>query len=243
MELPENTDFRKGITLLFDKPKGLPSFSMVHRVRKYARQYHAIKKLKVGHAGTLDPLATGLIIICTGKKTKDIHQFQGMEKEYTGTFRLGAITPSIDEETEVAETFDTSDLTPEMIENAAKRFTGEIDQKPPLFSAVKVGGKRAYRYARDKEQVEIKSKKVIVDAFDITDVRMPEVDFRIVCSKGTYIRSLVFDLALSLDNGAYLTSLRRTRIGPYHVDDAWDIHEFREYMTDRSFEEENSQFD
>ena len=214
-------DYNEGQLILIDKPYGKTSFQAVKHVK-----YNA-KVKKVGHAGTLDPLATGLLIICTGKWTKKITDLQLQEKEYTGTFVLGATRPSFDMETEIDQTFDFSGITETEIKNATDQFTGIITQTPPIYSAVKVDGKRAYESARAGEEIVIKSKQVEVSIFEITDVRLPEIDFRIVCSKGTYIRSLANDFGKALNNGAYLSALRRTRIGEYKVEDALDFDRFK----------------
>lgn len=223
-------DFKEGQILLFDKPLGWTSFQVVNKVRWLIRKSCNIKKIKVGHAGTLDPLASGLLIICTGKFTKKIDELQGQEKEYTGTFTLGATTPSYDMETEVDETFETSHISDEDIEGAALEFLGEIDQVPPKYSALKKDGKRYYDYARNGEELEIPSRKTTIEEFEITEVRFPEVDFRIVCSKGTYIRSLANDFGKALGTGAYLSSLRRTKIGGFLVDEALDVESFEKLL-------------
>ena len=182
-------------------------------------------KLKVGHAGTLDPLATGLLIICTGKMTKQIDSFQAQEKEYTGTLVLGASTPSYDMETDTDQEFDISDITEEQIKNACKQFIGDIQQYPPAHSAIKIDGERLYEKARRGEEVELRSRNVTITEFEITGIALPEINFRVVCSKGTYIRSLVNDFGKALNNGAYLSKLTRTRSGDYKVEDAWEVME------------------
>lgn len=189
---------------------------------------YACKFKKIGHAGTLDPLATGLLILCTGKMTKQIDQYQAQEKEYTGTLVLGKTTPSVDLETTFDAEFDTTGITPEQIHDAARQLTGDILQVPPIYSAVRVNGERLYEKARRGETAEIKSRQVTVSVFEVDADRFPEVSFRIVCSKGTYIRSLVRDLGLLLNNGAYMSSLRRTRIGEFRVEDAHTIEQFIE---------------
>ncbi len=223
-------DFKEGQILLFDKPLGWTSFQVVNKVRWLIRKSCNIKKIKVGHAGTLDPLASGLLIICTGKFTKKIDELQGQEKEYTGTFTLGATTPSFDMETEINETFETSHISEEDIEGAALEFLGEIDQVPPAYSALKKDGKRYYDYARNGEEWDIPSRKTTITEFEISEVRFPEVDFRVVCSKGTYIRSLANDFGKALGTGAYLSSLRRTKIGGFLVDEALDIENFEKLL-------------
>lgn len=223
-------DFQTGQILLFDKPLDWTSFQLVNKIRWLIRKSCHIKKIKVGHAGTLDPLASGLLLICTGKFTKRIEELQGQEKEYTGTITLGATTPSYDMETQVNETFDTSHISEIDIEGATVNFIGEIDQVPPVFSALKKDGKRLYEYARNGEEIEIPSRKVTIEEFEITAIRFPEVDFRVVCSKGTYIRSLANDFGKILGTGAYLSSLRRTKIGGFLVDDALDINTFENLL-------------
>ena len=223
-------DFKNGQVLLVDKPLTWTSFQVVNKLRWEIRQAFKIKKIKVGHAGTLDPLATGLLVICTGKMTKQIDTFQGQVKEYTGTFVLGATTPSYDLESEIDQTFPTDHITDVSIQEATKQFIGEIEQFPPIFSALKKDGKRLYKYARAGETVEIKSRKVSVSEFEITRIELPKVDFRIVCSKGTYIRSIAHDFGKALDSGAHLSALRRTRIGDFKVDDAVSIEKFIENL-------------
>ena len=200
--------------ILVDKPIGWTSFQAVKKVK------YGIKARKIGHAGTLDPLASGLLILCTGKMTKQIEGIQAQNKEYTGTIVLGASTPSIDLETEIDQTYPTEHITQDAIENAARDFTGEITQTPPIYSAVKIDGKRAYEIARKGGDAEIKSRQVQIYDFEIIGVEMPQVHFRIACSKGTYIRSIARDFGYHLRSGAYLTNLRRTKIGDYCVEDA-----------------------
>jgi len=213
-------DYKAGEVLLIDKPLTWTSFQAVNKLRWSIRQAFGIKKIKVGHAGTLDPLATGLLVICTGKMTKQINTFQGQEKEYTGTFVLGGTTPSYDLETEVNESFRTDHITEELIHKTTQQFIGLIDQFPPVFSAIKKDGKRLYEFARAGEDVEIKSRQVEITAFEITEIKDLELHFRVVCSKGTYIRSLANDFGKALNSGAHLSSLRRTRIGKFKVEDA-----------------------
>lgn len=210
-----------GRVLLIDKPFQWTSFDVVNKLR------YVLKIKKIGHAGTLDPLATGLLIICTGKMTKRIEEFMGLEKEYTGTFVLGKSTPSHDLETEVSEVRDISQLTPEELHQAAEALTGNILQLPPLHSAIRIGGKRAYQFARKGKDVELARREVEIKTFDITDIRLPEADFRIVCSKGTYIRSIARDFGAALGVGAYLTGLRRTRIGDFRIEDALRIDQVK----------------
>lgn len=212
-------DFLEGQILLIDKPLTWSSFQALNKL-KYVlkRKYDLPKKFKIGHAGTLDPLATGLLIICTGKFTKKITEIQAQAKEYTGTIVLGATTPSYDLETEVDATFPTEHITESLILETTKQFLGEIDQKPPVFSAIKKDGKRLYEHARAGEEVEITSRKTTIYEFEITRIALPEVDFRVQCSKGTYIRSLAFDFGKALQSGGYLSVLRRTKIGDYSVE-------------------------
>lgn len=224
-------EFKTGQILLFDKPLEWTSFQLVNKVRWLIRRNFKIKKIKVGHAGTLDPLASGLLIICTGKATKLIEGLQGQEKEYTGTFTLGATTPSYDMETGIDYTFPIEHLTEEDIEAATAAFMGDIQQLPPVFSALKKDGKRLYEYARRGEEVKIAARNVHISVFEITDISLPEVSFRVVCSKGTYIRSLAHDFGKQLNTGAYLSALKRTRIGDYSVDNALSIDSFaNEYL-------------
>ena len=219
-------DYQNGQVLLIDKPLEWTSFQAVNKLRWEIKQRFKIKKIKVGHAGTLDPLATGLLIICTGKQTKQIDTYQGQIKEYTGTFTIGATTPSYDLETEVDKTFPTEHVSEELLKETTKQFIGEIQQKPPIFSAIKKDGKRLYELARKGETTEIKSRTVTVSEFEITKINLPEVAFRVVCSKGTYIRSLAFDFGLALNSGAHLSVLRRTKIGDFSVDNADSIEGF-----------------
>jgi tRNA pseudouridine55 synthase len=214
-------DFAAGELLLVNKPYKWTSFDVVGKIRNSFKPL----KLKVGHAGTLDPLATGLLIICTGKMTKQIDTFQAEEKEYTGTMILGATTPSYDMETEPDEKFDISHITDEQIKAACAQFIGDIQQYPPAHSAIKIDGERLYEKARRGEEVELRLRNVTITEFEITRIEMPEIDFRVVCSKGTYIRSLVNDFGKALNSGAYLSKLRRTRSGNYKVSDAWEVME------------------
>lgn len=217
--------FEEGEVLLINKPLKWSSFDVINRFRYFLRKQCGIQKIKVGHAGTLDPLADGLLIVCTGRFTKRIEEFQGQEKEYTGTFRLGATTPSFDLEHEPDQTFETDHITPEMIRQAAAGLTGDIMQVPPVFSAIKIGGKRAYKFARKDKDPELSARPVNIREFEITRIQMPEVDFRISCSKGTYIRSIARDFGLALNSGAHLTALRRTRIGEFLLKDAWELED------------------
>lgn len=231
-------NFRKGEVILCDKPLEWTSFKVVHVVRRTIAR-DCKQKLKVGHAGTLDPLATGLLVVCTGRKTKTIMRIQETEKEYTGTIRIGSTTPSYDLETEVDKTFDVSKITDEMINDAAKKQTGPIMQNPPLFSAKMVDGKRAYKLARKGDDRILPPRPVVIEEFEITSINRVDdqidVEFRIVCSKGTYIRSMAHDLGKDLNNGAHLTSLRRTRIGDFSVEDAIDPDELKVLIKKRGF--------
>ena len=219
-------DFLSGQVLLIDKPLNWTSFQVVNKMRWEIKRAHQFKKLKVGHAGTLDPLATGLLVICTGKKTKDIDTFQGQEKEYTGTFELGSTTASFDLETAIDKQFPTAHITEALIYENTKQFIGNIEQFPPVFSAIKKEGKRLYQFARAGEAVEIKPRTVTISEFEITDIQKKTVHFRVVCSKGTYIRSLANDFGKALNSGAHLSSLRRTRIGEFKVENAQSVEAF-----------------
>lgn len=219
-------DYKNGQVLLIDKPLNWTSFQVVNKLRWEIRQRFNIKKIKVGHAGTLDPLATGLLIICTGKQTKEIHIYQGQIKEYTGTITLGATTPSYDLETEIDQTFTTEHITEDLLKETTKQFIGDIQQKPPIFSAIKKDGKRLYELARKGETTEINARTVTIAEFEITNIDLPKVDFKVVCSKGTYIRSLAFDFGNALNSGAHLSALRRTKIGDFSVDKANSVDDF-----------------
>ena len=224
-------DYISGRVILVDKPLNWTSFQVVNKLRWLIRKNYGIKKIKVGHAGTLDPLATGLLIICTGKFTKKIEEYQGQEKEYTGTITLGATTPSFDLETDFDQEFDFSQVTEKMVKEATLGFTGDIEQRPPVFSALKKDGKRLYEYAREGKEVEIPARSVHISEFEITGFSKPDIHFRVVCSKGTYIRTLAHDLGKALESGAHLSGLRRTRIGEFKVDDALSIEDFEAGMT------------
>lgn len=219
-------EFLSGQVLLIDKPLHWTSFQVVNKLRWEIRRAFNIKKIKVGHAGTLDPLATGLLVICTGKMTKQIDTFQGQIKEYTGTFVLGSSTPSFDLETDIDQTFPTEHLTEELIKNATSNFIGDIQQIPPMFSAIKKDGKRLYEFARAGEEVEIKSRNVYISEFEITTIDGLNVEFRVVCSKGTYIRSLAYDFGKALNSGAHLSVLCRTKIGEFDVSNALSPEQF-----------------
>ncbi len=219
-------DYKSGQVLLIDKPLNWTSFQVVNKLRWEIRQKFNIKKIKVGHAGTLDPLATGLLVICTGKMTKQIDTFQGQIKEYTGTLILGGTTPSFDLETEINETFPTDHITNDLIHKATKQFIGETQQFPPVFSALKKDGKRLYEYARAGEAVEIKPRTVCIQEFEITNIDALNINFRVVCSKGTYIRSLANDFGKALQSGAHLSALRRTKIGDFNVNNGVTVEGF-----------------
>jgi len=213
-------DYKNGQVLLIDKPLNWTSFQVVNKLRWHIRQKFNLKKIKVGHAGTLDPLASGLLIICTGSFTKKIDEYQGQIKEYTGEITLGATTPSYDMESEIDEIFSITHISEDLIYKTVNRFIGEIDQKPPMFSALKKDGVRLYDMAREGKIIEIASRKITINEFEITNINLPKVEFRVVCSKGTYIRSLAFDFGKALKSGAYLSKLRRTKIGEFNVENA-----------------------
>jgi len=219
----EKDSILEGQMILVNKPLNWTSFQVVNKVRWLLRKKHNLKKIKVGHAGTLDPLASGLLLICTGKMTKKIEDLMGKEKTYTGTFFVGATTPSYDLETKVDNHFAYDHITPDLIEEVKKQFVGTISQQPPLFSAIKKEGKRLYEHARAGEQVEIPNRDVVIHEFELTRVALPEIDFKICCSKGTYIRSIANDFGKALDSGAYLKSLCRTAIGPHRLEEAFSI--------------------
>jgi len=223
-------DFLKGEVLLIDKPLEWTSFDVVNSLRYTIRKAFNIKKIKVGHAGTLDPLATGLLIICTGKLTKQIESYQGQDKVYIGSMHIGETTPSFDKETEVDQTFDISEITEELLQKATLKFIGEIEQTPPAYSAVKIDGKRAFEYARKDNEVKIKSRIVTISDFKLLNYDLPEIDFLVSCSKGTYIRSLVNDFGKAINNGAYMSGLRRTGIGEFSVNDAYSVDEMKELI-------------
>jgi tRNA pseudouridine55 synthase len=229
-------DFRAGEVLVIDKPLTWTSFQVVNKL-KYLIKHHPSLILdgkrvqpKIGHAGTLDPLATGLLIICTGKQTKNIELYQAQEKEYIGTFYIGATTPCYDREKEIDAYYPTEHITEELIYDTTKQFIGKIQQTPPLYSAIKIDGKRAYDIARAGKTAEIKPKEITISEFEITRIALPDVDFRVVCSKGTYIRSLARDFGEALKSGGHLTALRRTRIGDFHVKDAMSIELFQQEL-------------
>lgn len=215
----------QGSLLLVDKPEGWTSFDVVNKIRGKIRHAFHVPKIKVGHAGTLDPMATGLLLICTGKWTKKLADFQGRDKEYTGVIRLGATTASYDKETPEENPKEYAHLSEEMIRNASQSFIGEIDQVPPIYSAIKVDGRPLYESARKGKEVEIQSRRVVIHTFHIDQIELPNVHFTVSCSKGTYIRSLAYDLGQLLGCGAYLSALERTSIGEYHLRDAWNLED------------------
>lgn len=219
-------NFIEGEVIFINKPLGWTSFDVVNRLRIIIRQALGIHKIKMGHAGTLDPLAEGLLILCTGKFTKQIDDFQAQEKEYTGTFRLGATTPSFDLEHEIDNHFEYQHITPEMIQQTVAELTGDISQIPPVYSAIKINGRRAYKFARKEKELKLEPRPVTISEFEITGIEMPDVHFRIVCSKGTYIRSLARDFGQALQSGAHLIKLTRTRIGNFKLSDAYSLEDF-----------------
>ncbi|MEO6901792.1 MAG: tRNA pseudouridine(55) synthase TruB [Bacteroidia bacterium] len=231
-----NFDFRAGEVLLINKPFTWTSFQTVNKMKYLIKQHPSLffenKRVqpKIGHAGTLDPLATGLLIVCTGKQTKNIEQYQAQEKEYTGTFYIGATTPCFDLEKEIDAHYPYQHITEELLLETSKQFIGTIQQTPPLFSAIKIDGKRAYTIARAGGNAEIKPKEITITIFEITRIALPEVDFKVVCSKGTYIRSLARDFGLALNSGAHLTALIRTRIGSYKLADAMNLEAFEKTL-------------
>lgn len=227
-------DFQDGQVLQIDKPLNWTSFQAVNKLKWALKSKLGLKKIKIGHAGTLDPLATGLLLVCTGKFTKRIAELQGQEKEYTGTITVGATTPSYDLETEINETFPTEHITEELIHETVKQFLGEIDQRPPIFSALKKDGIRLYEHARNGEEVEIPTRKTVIHEFEITRIALPEIDFRVVCSKGTYIRSLAFDFGKALRSGGHLTALRRTKIGNYDVKNGYGLEAFVDSLSEKT---------
>lgn len=226
--------FLEGQLLLIDKPLEWTSFQLVNKIRWAIRKTYGIKKIKVGHAGTLDPLATGLMLICTGKKTKQIDQFMGLDKSYSGTFRLGATTPSYDLETALSDPKPIDHISPELITKTRDCFLGKIQQKPPLHSAIKKDGKRLYTLARAGETTEISSREITITSFEVTPQKLPDITFLVTCSKGTYIRSLAHDFGQVIGCGAHLTSLRRTAIGTYNLDDSLTLDSFLHSLETKS---------
>ena len=220
------SQIKEGKMLAVNKPKGITSFDAVYGIRKAYSRITG-EKLKIGHAGTLDPLADGLLIVCTGKHTKQIDSFMGLPKTYTGTFFLGATTPSFDLETEPDHSYETAHITEALIRQTAEGFLGISEQLPPVYSAIKMNGKKAYDLARKGKEVKMAPRQIEITAFEITAIRFPEVDFRITCAKGTYIRSIANDFGLRLQSGAYLKELRRTAIGPHRLEEAQTPAEIR----------------
>lgn len=229
-------EFTSGEVILIDKPEKISSFGAVNRLKRVFIKKTKKKRYKIGHAGTLDPLATGLLIICSGKKTKTISTFQGLPKEYTGIIVLGATRPTYDLESEIEQTFDYSNIKEKEILALAKEMEGEINQLPPIFSAKKINGIRAYELARKGEDVPVKPNLVTIHEFEITKIEMPNIYFRITCSKGTYIRSIAYDFGKALNNGAYLQDLRRTKIGEYDVKNAKTIEETQDWIMESEYE-------
>ncbi|MEC4112826.1 tRNA pseudouridine(55) synthase TruB [Myroides pelagicus] len=222
--------FQNGQILLIDKPLHWSSFQAVNKIKWLLKKNFGLKKIKVGHAGTLDPLASGLLIICTGKSTKQISELQGQIKEYTGTITLGGTTPSYDLETEIDQTFPTDHITETILDNARLSFIGTTEQRPPIFSALKKDGKRLYEHARKGEEVEIATRPITIEEFELTHIALPNVDFRVICSKGTYIRSLAYDFGQKVNSGAHLSALRRTKIGDFDVANAVTPDAFEEQL-------------
>lgn len=225
-----NIDFVEGDVLLVNKPLEWTSFDAINKIKCLIKHHLGLKKTKVGHAGTLDPLATGLLIVCVGKFTKKIDDYQAQEKEYTGTFVLGKTTPSSDLETKIDAEYPTEHINEELINSMIPKFIGEIDQTPPLFSAKKIHGERAYELARRGENIELPSRKIEITRFEITRIELPEIDFKVVCSKGTYIRALARDFGKALQSGAYLKALCRTRIGEFKLEDAYSLDDIEQIV-------------
>lgn len=234
-------NFKKGEVLYLNKPLGWTSFKVVGHVRYHICRRLGVKKLKVGHAGTLDPLATGVMIVCTGKATKRIEEFQYHTKEYIATIRLGATTPSYDLEHEIDAVYPTEHITRELVEEALKRFVGEIQQVPPAFSACMVNGKRAYDLARKGEDVELRPKLLVIDEIELLECNLPEIKVRVVCSKGTYIRALARDIGEALDSGAHLTALERTRVGNVRIEDCLNPLDFKDWIDAQEIETETEE--
>lgn len=226
-KITSKTNFLEGQILLFNKPLGWTSFDLVKKVRGIIKSAKQIKKIKVGHAGTLDPLADGLLIVCTGKFTKKIQHLQKEKKVYTGEITLGSTTPSYDKETKINQNFDISEITNDLIYDISKKFEGKIMQKPPIFSALKREGKRLYKHAREGNKIEIKAREVEIEKFEIISIKMPKINFKVICSKGTYIRSLAHDFGRELNNGAHLSSLRREMIGNFSLSESISIDSFK----------------
>ena len=231
-------NFKEGEVLYFDKPYRWTSFALVNKVRYHISRRLGVKKIKVGHAGTLDPLATGVMIVCTGKATKRIEEFQYHTKEYIATLQLGATTPSYDLEKEINATFPTGHITRELVEETLQRFVGTIEQVPPVFSACKVDGKRAYELARKGDEVRLKPKTLVIDEIELLACNLPEIKIRVVCSKGTYIRALARDIGEALHSGAHLTGLIRTRVGEVALDRCMKVEDFEDWLNQQEIEEE-----
>ena len=229
-------DFQEGVILAFDKPYRWTSFDVVGKVRWLLCRRLGVKKLKVGHAGTLDPLATGVLIVCTGKATKRIEELQSGTKEYLATIRLGATTPSYDLEKPIDAIYPTEHITRDMVEHVLERFKGTIEQIPPTFSACKIDGKRAYKMARKGDEVELKPKTLVIDDIGLMDCNMPDITIRVVCSKGTYIRALARDIGKALESGGHLIALRRTRVGDFKAEDCLDPEKFSKWLDNTGFE-------
>ena len=229
-------NFKEGEVLYFDKPLRWTSFAVVNKIRYHISRKLGVKKIKVGHAGTLDPLATGVMIICTGKATKRIEEFQYHTKEYIATLQLGATTPSYDLEKEIDATYPTEHITREMVEEVLQQFKGIIEQIPPAFSACKVDGKRAYDLARKCDEVELKPKTLVIDEIELLECNLPEIKIRVVCSKGTYIRALARDIGEALQSGAHLTGLIRTRVGEVRLEDCMQVEDFPEWLEQQEIE-------
>ncbi|WP_321310580.1 tRNA pseudouridine(55) synthase TruB [Marinifilum fragile] len=225
-----DNDFQQGAFILLNKPYKWTSFDLVNKVKFKVKHKLRVKKIKVGHAGTLDPLATGLMIVCVGKYTKKIDTYQSQVKEYIATLQLGATTPSFDLETEIDQEYPTEHITRELIDETLKGFIGSIEQRPPDYSAVKVNGKRAYEYARKGQEVEIKKKTLVIDEIEVLEFEKNVLKIRVVCSKGTYIRALARDIGQALNSGAHLTALQRTQIGDFKIDDAIEIEDFIKFL-------------
>ena len=223
-------NFQEGEILYFDKPLHWTSFDLVAKVRYKISRFLNVKKIKVGHAGTLDPLATGVMIICTGKATKRIEEFQYQTKEYIATLKLGATTPSFDLETEIDKTYDTSHITKELVEKILPEFIGSIEQIPPAFSACKINGNKAYEFARKGIEVELKPKLLVIDEIELLSFQQDEIKIRVVCSKGTYIRALARDIGMALNSGSHLIGLQRTRIGDITLDKCKDIEQIDDLL-------------
>ena len=229
-------NFKEGEVLYFDKPLRWTSFAVVNKIRYHISRKLGVKKIKVGHAGTLDPLATGVMIICTGKATKRIEEFQYHTKEYIATLQLGATTPSFDLEKEIDATYPTDHITKEMVEETLKKFVGTIEQVPPAFSACEVDGKRAYDLARKGDEVELKPKILVIDEIELLECNLPEIKIRVVCSKGTYIRALARDIGQALQSGAHLTGLIRTRVGEVKLEDCMKVEDFEAWLDQQEIE-------